>query len=383
MDFTPVYIVKNKVAIFTCLFTSTLFFAYKPLYTVLLFTIFSHEHFLFASLINSLLKAKKSERYACFSVIPLQRTTFGTTYEIWLKINEIYAYRRLYSIVASKELNLWSILFTFIIIFFGLPVKVYKIMRFLIRHNYSLYESLTYFYDLNYKTVENQKIEIIYKKIYLNPLTKADIIGKIIRLNPQKSSEEVTEIYIKLVKLNHSFMSKDEVFKSAAAPFKLGFLTTEEGLKIKIPHWTNSSSWKISGEKVFSAIHVTSNMPTDLSDTQLRGVAMQELLKPASIRPGSIVTNGDFVFKPIDNRQKLIKSWQLHYVMYDVYKGELDSQYINEFNDRDSEVMGILGPRALSTDISEFSACLYDSVLRDDYGKSFLELLNEIADMTK
>jgi hypothetical protein len=109
-------------------------------------------------------------------------------------------------------------------------------MKFLIRHNYSLNESLTFFYDLNYQTVKNKKIEIIYQKIYLNPLTKAGIIKKIIKLNPQKSPEEITELYAKLVNLNHDFMSKDDKFNSDAAPFKLGFLTTEEGLKTKVPH---------------------------------------------------------------------------------------------------------------------------------------------------
>lgn len=356
---------------------------YKPLYLILIFTIFSYEHFLFINLVSSLLKAKKSERYTCFNIAPLERTNLNSTYEVWLKINEIYAYRRLYSILVSKKLSMRSILFTAIVIFFGLPVKVYKIMKFLIQNNYSLHESLSYFYNLNYETIKNKKIEIIYKKIYLNPLAKADVVKKIVKLNPNKSPEEITKIYEKLVELNHDFINKDGEFNSKMAPFKLGFLTTEEGLKIKIPHWTNASFWKINGERVFSAVHATSNAPQKLSNTQLQSIAMQELLKSDSRKPCSIITNGDFVFKPIDSEQKVIKSWQLDYTLYSVYKGDFSSEYVNEFNDRDSLIMSILGPKALNTDASEFSACLHDSILKNDYGRNFKELLDEINDMLK
>jgi hypothetical protein len=69
--------------------------------------------------------------------------------------------------------------------------------------------------------------------------------------------------------------------------------------------------------------------------------------------------------------------------MYDVYKGDLDSQYINEFNDRNSKIMEILGPKALNVDVNEFSAGLYDSVLKNDYGKNLKELLTEINDIIK
>ena len=69
--------------------------------------------------------------------------------------------------------------------------------------------------------------------------------------------------------------------------------------------------------------------------------------------------------------------------MYNVYRQNLDSQHINEFNDRDSAIINILGPEALNADASEFSACLHDSVLKHDYGKDLKELLNEINDIIK
>jgi len=41
-------------------------------------------------------------------------------------------------------------------------------------------------------------------------------------------------------------------------------------------------------------------------------------------------------FKSVQSEGKFVKSWQLHYVMYNVYKKDFDSPYIKEFNDRDA-----------------------------------------------
>jgi hypothetical protein len=110
---------------------------------------------------------------------------------------------------------------------------------------------------------------------------------------------------------------------------------------------------------------------------------MRDLLKTDSKNPGSIVTNGRFTFKLTKIEPKFVESQQLHYVHYFLYGRDLDSQYINEFNDRDSRIMSILGPEASNADVGEFSACLHDSALRNDYGKDLRELLNEINDSIK
>lgn len=114
---------------------------------------------------------------------------------------------------------------------------------------------------------------------------------------------------------------------------------------------------------------------------QFKGIAMESLVKTNSAKPGSIVTYGDFTFKPVKTEQKFIKSWQLDYVMYDVYRGDIDLPYISEFNNRDIEIKNILGSAASKKDISEFSACLYSSVLENDYSKNIEDILNEIKEL--
>jgi len=138
--------------------------------------------------------------------------------------------------VLAQKLSPQSILFAAVIIFLGLPVKVFKIIKFLIQHNSNLNESLVYFYFLNYETIKDKKIEIIFKKTYLNPSTREDIIMKIIKYNSSKPLEEITRIYFNLVAANNRYMNLNNRFSLNRAPFKLGLLETEEGLKIKVPH---------------------------------------------------------------------------------------------------------------------------------------------------
>jgi hypothetical protein len=49
-------------------------------------------------------------------------------------------------IIAKKKINFKAVLIASIFIFFGFPLKVYKIARFLIYQNVSLHESLIRFY---------------------------------------------------------------------------------------------------------------------------------------------------------------------------------------------------------------------------------------------
>lgn len=206
---------------------------------MIFFTIFSYEHFIFINYITSFLKAKQSDTYKCFTISPLKASEF-TTYELWLKINEIYAYKRFYLIIMTKKFNPYSILITIIVIFLNLPLKAYSIIKFLIQQNANLHDSLLSFYFFNYDPLKNKKIEIIFKNTYLNALTKNDIILKIMKSNPEKSIEDITIVYQRLVKCNHNFMN-DRNLPKTMIPFKLGLLKTEEGVKISVPHWTSTS----------------------------------------------------------------------------------------------------------------------------------------------
>lgn len=282
----------------------------------------------------------------------------------------------------SKKFNLKSILLAAVIIFFELPVKVFLLIKFFLQQNKNLHESLVHLYFLNYWTVNDKKIEVIFKKIYLNPLTQREIFQKIIYLNPGKTPEEIAKIYARLVETNRSFMLKNNKLYKDLAPFVRGYLTTEEGFKVKVPHWTNTSDWKINGERMLCAVHATSNTPEKLTDTQFKSVAMQELVQLKSNKPGSVITHGNYIFRPLKSEQKLIKFWQLDYVMYNVYKKDLNSPFINDFIERDATVCDILGPQASYDDISEFSACIHNDTLSNDYDRSISELLLAIKKLT-
>lgn len=69
------------------------------------------------------------------------------------------------------------------------------------------------------KLLKLKKLNSFFKKTYFNPSTRADVIKKIIKINPQWSKDDITHIYQKLVKLNHSFMENNKKFDSNMEPF--------------------------------------------------------------------------------------------------------------------------------------------------------------------
>jgi hypothetical protein len=78
-------------------------------------------------------------------------------------------------ILDKKKISLKSLLIASVAIFFGFPLKIYKITYFFIKHNVSLHESFVRFYLWTYESVENKKIEVYRKKTYLNSSDIKDI----------------------------------------------------------------------------------------------------------------------------------------------------------------------------------------------------------------
>jgi hypothetical protein len=136
----------------------------------------------------------------------------------------------------SKKINVKSIVLAVIIIVIGFPVKLFKLVYFLIKQNTSLHDSLRYLYFLDYSSVVNKKIEIIFKNVYLNVYTKKDIISLIYNRNRGASVEKIASIYYQLITANKSFTDNNVKLNENLASFKLGSLITEEGVKIKKPH---------------------------------------------------------------------------------------------------------------------------------------------------
>lgn len=354
------------------------FIVFKPLYIFLFFTAFSYENFLFINFIFDYLKCKKSDSYFCFTVSPL-KTTEITTFKIWLKINEIHAYSRLYSMLMSKKVNIKSIVFAVIIIIVGIPFKFFKLTRFLLKRNSSLHDSIRYLYFLDYSSVAHKKIEIIQKNAYLNVFTKKDIINIIYNRNKGASVEKIASIYHQLTLANNSFTQRNAKLNENLAAFKLGSLKTEEGVKIKKPHWTNETTWKINGDRTFFAVHATSEAPGTLTDSQLKSTAMPELIKYGAKNPASIVTKGDYVFNPVKTELKLIPAWQLQYTVYNVYSKDLSSGYMQEFLDRENQIIEILGPNASRQEIIEFASCNCSAVLSVDFGRNVQDIAYDIT----
>lgn len=355
----------------------SIFFVLKPLYSLLVFIVFSHEYFIFINYVFSLYKAKRSTKYKLYTIKEGDFACFNS-YDLWVKISEVMAFKRFYTLIMKKQFTFTMILWVLFIIIFNLPIKVFNILKFLILNGTSLNSGLKLFYYSICIDVRDRRVEVLDKNVYLNGSTRNDIIALIKRCNPNRSLENYVNIYHDLVKANNAFSIKNSIIRKNTSLFRLGTLITEEGVKVKVPHWTNTSYWEVNGDSVYSAIHATSNIGTPLTLTQTKGIAMLELIKASSKASGSIMTTGTFLFEARDTDIRHIPSWQLEYVVYDIFGNGLNSTYTNEFIDRDNRIAEILGVDVEDSMISQFSSCKHDLVLSIDSNKSYKDILDEI-----
>jgi hypothetical protein len=150
-----------------------------------------------------------------------------------MAICEVTAYKRLYILCAKKKINIFSLFFAFFLMFTSVPLKILKILYFIISREGLLKNNFLEFFYINYNNLYGKKIEIINKQIYVNCSTRVDIIKKIYNFNPKKSPEEIFNIYKKLINIVNGIDYKNT---NRTTTFVLGTLMTEEGVRVKKAH---------------------------------------------------------------------------------------------------------------------------------------------------
>lgn len=292
--------------------TLSLFLFLKPVYVLLFVLIFSLENILFLNLVFKLLKFKKKKLYESFKLESKDICSLST-YESWYAISEINAYVNLYKILSKKKFSFFTIISSLAIVTLGIPVKMIRLFNQILKHK-NLKISLNNIYTSNYELYKNNKIEVLEGKVYLNCYNRKGII-KVFKDQNLNISEtfvkykEITEVF----KKNMKDIDENNSLKSNIS-FKLGTLITEEGYKVKRNHYTSIQNFKFQrdGEYYYKcALHATSNMPSALTDTQLRGAAMYTLMMNNSKNPGNVFTHGNFTFKEVETTEKLVPKWQV------------------------------------------------------------------------
>lgn len=349
---------------------------YRSKYSIILLTLFSLENLYFANYAYKYVIYRKQDVYHSIR-FEYEHGKPSSMFEIWMDINDVLAYKKLYLLCLRKKTNLISLFSCFITIMLGVPLKLINFLIFFWKKNGNLKSNLLEYFYINYNSVDGKKIEFINKTVYLNCSTRQDVLKKIISLNKEKTPEQTCEIYKKLIKLSFDGKHKDN---RRTTEFKLGFLETEKGIKVKKQHWSHVSNEKLNGDSVKMVTHATSSIPNQLTDTQFSGIAMLNLIKKGSPKPGSVWTMGNFRYKALDtSASRYIPSWQFEYTKYDVFRLMWPTDNTNVFFDTEGEISTILGAEPTDPVVKAFAAGHHDLVLLADF--TVFDEKNVLADV--
>ncbi len=92
-------------------------------------------------------------------------------FEIWVEYCKICAFTRVYLVLAKKKISLYNMLIGFLIIFFGIPIKILKLFYFFLVNDKSFREGLEVLFYKNFFLVKGRKIEILNNNVLLNCYT--------------------------------------------------------------------------------------------------------------------------------------------------------------------------------------------------------------------
>jgi hypothetical protein len=172
-----------------------------------------------------------------------------------------------------------------------------------------LRSSLIELYYSKYWGVKECKIEIINKKVYVNCITRAEIIKIIRKINPHMGEKEICKTYKKIISTSNDMKKDIESYKELKKmlPFTLGNLETEGGVYIKKAHYTRKleTEFQYNNKNYIQvAMHGTSNVPKFLTNSQFEALAMINLVKNNAKKPGTIFTCGDYKFTQVSQQLK-------------------------------------------------------------------------------
>ena len=356
---------------------------YKPIYSFIFLLVFLPEHAFFLTNCFRIYNGKKSNYYSRIYVDCSRRDNISI-YELLIKINEIDSFKRTYVLCLNNKIKVKDFVLTFVIIILGIPLKTIKILYTFINKRQSVRDTLIEVFEDKAMVIKNRKIEIINGCIYINCSSKLDILLMLKYINNKASNVDIAKMYKGLVGVNERMVKTRALFTNTVYPFHLGNLTTEEGYKIKKPHWSRESEFIIKGESVRLVTHATSNIPNEIRPSQVKSVGIRELILSGSKNPGTLITSGGFKFQPIRKDVKIVSAWEVHNIMYNVYGTDAESMYNTAYDDIENEILEKLNinkmelkDKLITKDfVSDIMGGRHSIILSNDSSTTLEEVLN-------
>ena len=281
-----------KVIILIC---SSLILVYlKPSYGFFFILFFFIEYFYIIYYFSLFIKNKNSNKY---NLITIDKYKYceKSSLELWLEINKINAFLKLYIFTQKKKISTYSIISMLIVILLQIPLRIIILTKKLLYcKGRNLKERLLIIYDLSYDSSKNLKIEIMNKNIYLNCFTLRELVCNIIKMNPKIKSNECYKL-IDLLKTHSIGYNKFELSSKDRVQTYMSKIITKESYEIPFMHPTyiwdlKMNKFRYNQENTIMTIHGTSNVEISVTSTQYIGSPINDFIKKNAIKPGSIVT---------------------------------------------------------------------------------------------
>lgn len=266
----------NKIVQFFILLLGVIIIYFRPLYLLIFLILFCFEYFYFVQyLFFVYLYMDNSYHKLTINRLDVAKCR---SFVIWININHLNAYRRIYLLLHAKKFDIKNILIILMILFFNIPFKFIYLLIDLIKSKHKFRDWLEIKYTTLYHQTKDLKIEILNKNIYLNCFTLRKFVGSILHIKPDLTRQEcfnyLHDTKIALQRFSKYEKNNDKV-KMTLAQIKLDKDVTQH-------HYTFI-------EKK-TTIHQTSNVSFKLTENQRLGVSLPDLTKHNSKNPGTIIT---------------------------------------------------------------------------------------------
>ena len=256
-------------------------FYFKPLYVFVFWSLFYFEYVMFLNYSWKLWVER-------FNYHNISLNDFNPSQcsliEIWIEICRINAFSRLYLLLSKKKMSISNLFLCFLIILFGIPLKMLKISYILFKNNKNFVDSLTdLYYDLYYINV-NKKIEVLNNEIYLNCFTLSKLL---IDSKMNNASQKIMLNYLLNLKDYCKKYDAIDRKRSEIIYFTMSRLQTKEGW------WVSPHPSFVIGDDVLNA---TSKKPF-LEESQIALPSILGLTNFDAKDPATILSKD---FKRID-----------------------------------------------------------------------------------
>ena len=339
---------------------------FRPLH-IISFIFLSEYLYIMIYLLNI---RKNFNDYHCLDVIEIHTCNLSIP-EIWIEYSKLMAFKRIYSVLSKKKINLYVIIMSFCFFIFDIPKRFLDLaFYFIFKNKKSFREGLEILYYHSYYQLRYSKIEVLNREFTLNCFTFNKLIVKIKHKNIGK--QEMFNLFWDLKEASKDF-DRYELNNQQYVKMISGGIITEENVRIKVPHFIY--------EENNSTIHSTSNIDIRLENSQSKCIPMPSFIKPGAKNPGTIISVKSKIYS-VTGAYKIIPMYELNLIkFYNIEIFDLSCEYEKYIKEKQGIYIDILRSHLNNFDdvlVRELTGNLYTNAFSNLSNKDIIDELDRI-----